>query len=63
MDTYSQDDFEYAENALVTYGQPQQTVQQVSTKVAPAYDGKSSWFSYEEAIDDWCDITELDADK
>ena len=24
---------------------------------------EASWFAYEDAIDDWCDITELDADK
>ena len=33
------------------------------TKVPPSYDGRSSWFAYEDAIDDWCDITELDGDK
>ena len=37
--------------------------QQVTTKVPPSYDGRGSWFAYEDAIDDWCDITELDADK
>ena len=37
--------------------------QQVTTKVPPSYDGRSSWFAYEDAIDDWRDITELDADK
>ena len=37
--------------------------QQVTTKVPPSYDGRSSWFAYEDAIDDWCDITELDGDK
>eukprot|EP00439_Symbiodinium_sp_Y106_P034128 s7598_g4.t1 len=37
--------------------------QQVTTRVPPSYDGRSSWFAYEDAIDDWCDITELDADK
>eukprot|EP00439_Symbiodinium_sp_Y106_P048498 s3751_g6.t1 len=37
--------------------------QQVTTKVPPSYDGRGSWFAYEEEIDDWCDITELDADK
>ncbi|OLQ08360.1 hypothetical protein AK812_SmicGene8147 [Symbiodinium microadriaticum] len=37
--------------------------QQVTTKVPPPYDGRSSWFAYEDAIDDWCDITELDGDK
>ena len=34
-----------------------------STKVPPSYEGRSSWFAYEDAIDDWCDITELDNDK
>eukprot|EP00439_Symbiodinium_sp_Y106_P081956 s1004_g21.t1 len=28
-----------------------------------SYDGRGSWFAYEDAIDDWCDITELDNDK
>ena len=37
--------------------------QQVTTKVPPSYDGRSSWVAYEDAIDDWCDITELDGDK
>ena len=27
--------------------------QQVTTKVLPAYDGRSSWFVSEDAIDDW----------
>ena len=34
--------------------------QQVTTKVPPSYDERSSWFTYEHAIDDWCDFTELD---
>eukprot|EP00439_Symbiodinium_sp_Y106_P072348 s830_g13.t1 len=34
--------------------------QQVTTKIPPSYDGRGSWFAYEDAIDDWCDITELD---
>ena len=37
--------------------------QQVTTKVPPSYDGRGSWFAYEDAIDNWCDITELDNDK
>ena len=36
---------------------------QVTTKVPLSYDGKTSWFSYEDAIDDWCDITELEDEK
>ena len=35
----------------------------VTTKIPPSFDGRSSWFAYEEAIDDWCDVTELDTDK
>ena len=36
---------------------------QVTTKIPPLFDGKTSWFAYEDAIDDWCDITELDYEK
>ncbi len=39
------------------------TVQTITTKIPPSYDGKTSWFAYEELVDDWCDITELDAEK
>ena len=37
--------------------------QQMTTKVAPAYDGGTSFFALEDAIDDWCDITELEPEK
>ena len=37
--------------------------QQMTTKVAPAYDGRTSFFAFEDAIDDWCDITELESEK
>ena len=37
--------------------------QRVTTKVPPAYDGRSSWFAYEDAIDDRVDITELEPEK
>ena len=26
-------------------------------------DGRTLWFAYEEAIDEWCDVTELDPTK
>ena len=32
--------------------------QQMTTRVAPAYDGRTSFFAFEDAIDDWCDITD-----
>ena len=37
--------------------------QQMTTKVAPSYDGRTSFFAFEDAIDDWCDITELEPEK
>ena len=60
------DDYEtYAVNRR-HYGAPANMIQvttQVTTKISPAYDGRTSWFAFEDAIDDWCDITELDEDK
>ena len=32
-------------------------------KVAPSFDGRISWFAFEEAIYDWLDITTLAPDK
>ena len=37
--------------------------QQVTRKVDPSYDGKTSFFAFEDATDDWCDITELEPEK
>ena len=36
---------------------------QPTPKIPPSFDGRSSWFSYEEAVDDWVDITTLEAEK
>ena len=36
---------------------------QSTPKIPPAFDGRSSWFAYEEAIDDWLDITTLTPEK
>ena len=48
-------------------GNPQMTnihmTEQMTTKVAPAYGGRTSFFAFEDAIDDWRDITELEAEK
>ena len=43
-------------------GQPMMTTQ-ATTKVPPGFDGKTSWFEVEDAIDDWCDRTELESQK
>ena len=37
--------------------------QQMTTKVALSYNGRTSFFAYEDAIDDWCDIAELEPEK
>ena len=34
-----------------------------TTKIAPSFDGTKSWFAFEEAIDDWTDVTELEPEK
>ena len=36
---------------------------QSTPKIPPSFDGRSSWFSYEEAVDDWVDITTLTPEK
>ena len=35
----------------------------MTPKVPPQFDGQSSWFEYEDLIDDWIGIATLDADK
>ena len=64
------DDFDIVEAEYESYAvgraSQQSTVhmtQQMTTKIAPAYDGRTSFFAFEDAIDDWCDITELEAEK
>ena len=64
------DDFDIVDAEYESYAMrraPQQSTvhmtQQMTTKVAPAYDGRTSFFAFEDAIDDWCDITELEAEK
>ena len=61
---HDDDDWNDSPAALVTYGnQAMNMYQQVTTKIPPAFNGTTSWFAYEEAIDDWCDITELEPEK
>ena len=35
----------------------------ITTKIPPLFDGPTSWFKYEELIDDWLDLTVLEAEK
>ena len=68
MDPYDEpNDGEY-ESYVMRQRQPHggstlMTTTQVTTKVPPSFDGKTSWFAFEDAIDDWCDITELEQEK
>ena len=36
---------------------------QSTPKIPPGFDGRSSWFAFEEAVDDWVDITTLSPEK
>jgi len=71
---YDDDDFDIVDadgwNLYDSYAMrraPQQPsihmTQQMTTEVAPAFDGRTSFFAFEDAIDDWCDITELEPEK
>ena len=68
MDLYEDepnDDYEsYAmRQRMQAHGGQLMMTTQVTTKVPPGFDGKTSWFAFEDAIDDWCDITELESEK
>ena len=68
MDLYEDepnDDYEsYAmRQRIQPHGGQLMMTTQVTTKVPPGFDGKTSWFAFEDAIDDWCDITELESEK
>ena len=52
------------DHAYSSYPPPaQQVVTQVTTKIPPSFDGRTSWFNYDEATEDWCDLTDLDLEK
>ena len=40
-----------------------QTSLGTTSKIPPMYDGRTSWFKYEELIDDWIDLTTMDEAK
>ena len=70
MDPYDEpndDEYDY-ESYAIRQRQPHggstlMMTTQVTTKVPPGFDGKTSWFAFEDAIDDRCDITELEQEK
>ena len=57
-------DFEEELSYYQGHGHVQGSVTQAyTTKIPPSYNGKTSWFAYEDAVLDWIDITELDENK
>ena len=71
---YDDDDFDIVDadgwkqyDSYATGRAPQQPsihmTQQMTTKVAPAYGERTSFFAFEDATDDCCDITELEPEK
>ena len=55
-------DDEYGASALETTSYLMKDMA-MTAKVPPSFDGKSSWFSYEELIDEWCTLTEVKEEK
>ena len=35
----------------------------ITSKIPPLFDGLTTWFKYEELIEDWLDLTELEESK
>ena len=33
----------------------------VATEVPPGYDGSTNWFKYADAVEEWCDLTKVEA--
>ena len=39
------------------------TAHPVTTEVPPGYDGSTSWFKYADAVEEWCDLTKIEAKR
>ena len=70
MNAYSDDDDAdcYDSDALAysaSHEDHHQSINQqgATNKIAPAYGGNTSWFAYEELIDEWIDMTNMDKEK
>ena len=37
------------------------TAHPVTTEVPPGYDGSTNWFKYADAVEEWCDLTKVEA--
>ena len=52
----------YTSSAKPSYTEETQNLS-MTAKQPPSYDGKVSWFRYEELVDDWVTITTVEAAK
>ena len=41
----------------------QHAAHSVMTEVPPGYDGTTSWFKYSDAVEEWCDLTKVEAKR
>ena len=55
------DDSDQEDKAYAAFNES--STRTMSAKVAPSYNGNTSWFQYEELIDEWCDLTTIEASK
>ena len=39
------------------------TGSRITTEIPPLFDGSTSWFKYDELVDDWLDLTVTEAEK
>ncbi len=62
--TYDEWDFASAgtEMILAAFQSPPAS-QQVTTKIPPGYSGSTLWFTYEEQVQEWADLTELTPER
>ena len=41
----------------------QKAAHPVITEIPPGYDGTTSWFKYSVAVEEWCDLTKVEAKR
>ena len=67
LDDFPEEDKDRAAESLVGAHGAESTDQWtprsgITTKIPPFFDGSTSWFKYERSIDDWLDLTVLEAE-
>ena len=60
---YDEEDAEWLESILAVRDDEAWSSDKMTAKVPPAYDGLSSFFAYEEHVEEWLLITTIEAEK